>query len=159
MNAYQIVGVLFSYIFLTGKSPFAATSTLSPFTRYGAGPLGPSGPSPYGMSPFATRESHLGLGHLHHDPWRLQRTIPTFPPAVNPLPPTLPGLTAPGPSPWSLKPDPILEQREREAREREERERERLRREREERERREREEKQRRLEQQVSKIFESFLNS
>lgn len=98
------------------------------------------------MSPFATRESHLGLGHLHHDPWRLQRTIPTFPPAVNPLPPTLPGLNGPGPSPWTLKPDPILEQREREAREREERER--IRREREERERREREEKQRRLEQQ-----------
>lgn len=47
-------------------------------------------------------------------------------------------------APWPLKPDPMIEQRERE-----ERERERLRREREERERREREEK-RRIEQQVS---------
>lgn len=98
----------------------------------------------------AARDGHLGLGPLHHDPWRsLPRSIPPFPPAVNPLPPTLPGLTPPGPAPWSIKPDPIIEQREREAREREERERERLRREREERERREREEKQRRLEQQV----------
>lgn len=138
------------HFYVIGKSPFAATSTLSPFTRYGTGPLGPSGTSPYSISPFATRESHLGLGPLHHDPWRLQRTISAFPPAVNPLPPTLPGLSAPGPSPWSLKPDPILEQREREAREREERERERIRRDREERERREREEKQRRLEQQVN---------
>ncbi|KAJ8959648.1 hypothetical protein NQ318_021835 [Aromia moschata] len=134
-----------------GKSPFTAGSTMSPFTRYGAGPLGAPSTSPFSMSPFgaASRESHLGLSHLHHDPWRsLQRTIPNFPPAVNPLPPTLPGLTPPGPAPWTIKPDPILEQREREAREREERERERLRREREERERREREEKQRRLEQQ-----------
>ncbi|KAJ8928047.1 hypothetical protein NQ314_019417 [Rhamnusium bicolor] len=136
----------------SGKSPFGAGSTLSPFTRYGAGPLGPSSTSPFSMSPFAaaSRESHLGLGPLHHDPWRtLQRTMPSFPPTVNPLPPTLPGLTPPGPAPWTIKPDPVLEQREREAREREERERERLRREREERERREREEKQRRLEQQV----------
>ncbi|KAJ8923431.1 hypothetical protein NQ315_001990, partial [Exocentrus adspersus] len=131
-----------------GKSPFTG-SAISPFTRYGAGPLGPASTSPFSMSPFATRDSHLGLGPLHHDPWRtLQRTIPSFPPAVNPLPPTLPGLAPPGPAPWTIKPDPILEQREREAREREERERERLRREREERERREREEKQRRLEQQ-----------
>ncbi|XP_018566132.1 protein enabled homolog [Anoplophora glabripennis] len=131
-----------------GKSPFTG-SAISPFTRYGAGPLGPASTSPFSMSPFATRESHLGLGPLHHDPWRsLQRSIPNFPPAVNPLPPTLPGLAPPGPAPWTIKPDPVLEQREREAREREERERERLRREREERERREREEKQRRLEQQ-----------
>ncbi|XP_072394312.1 uncharacterized protein [Diabrotica undecimpunctata] len=131
-----------------GKSPFTASSAMSPFTRYGAGPLGAASTSPFTMSPFA-RESHLGLGPLHHDPWRsLQRTIPTFPPSVNPLPPTLPGLGPAPPAPWTMKPDPILEQREREAREREERERERLRREREERERREREEKQRRLEQQ-----------
>ncbi|KAG5894293.1 hypothetical protein JTB14_007437 [Gonioctena quinquepunctata] len=136
-----------------GKSPFTANSTMSPFTRYGGGPLGASNTSPFSMSPFAAaaaaRESHLGLGPLHHDPWRsLQRTIPNYAPSVNALPPTLPGLTPPGPAPWTIKPDPILEQREREAREREERERERLRREREERERREREEKQRRLEQQ-----------
>ncbi|XP_074031929.1 tay bridge kinase isoform X2 [Leptinotarsa decemlineata] len=135
-----------------GKSPFTANSAMSPFTRYGGSHLGASGTSPFSMSPFAAaaaRESHLGLGPLHHDPWRsLQRTIPNFPPTVNPLPPTLPGLTQPGPAPWAIKPDPILEQREREAREREERERERLRREREERERREREEKQRRIEQQ-----------
>ncbi|XP_060523223.1 autism susceptibility gene 2 protein homolog isoform X2 [Cylas formicarius] len=132
-----------------GKSPFSAASSMSPFTRYGAASLGPSASSPFSVSPFgASRESHLGLGPLHHDPWRtLQRTMPAFPPAVNPLPPTLPGLP-PGPAPWTIKPDPVLEQREREAREREERERERLRREREERERREREEKQRRLEQQ-----------
>ncbi|KAJ8982541.1 hypothetical protein NQ317_005543, partial [Molorchus minor] len=127
-----------------GKSPFATGSTISPFTRYGGAHLGASGASPFSMTPFgASRDSHLGLSHLHHDPWRLQRTMPSFPPTVNPLPPTLPG-----PAPWTIKPDPIMEQREREAREREERERERLRREREERERREREEKQRRLEQQ-----------
>ncbi|CAH1116333.1 unnamed protein product [Phaedon cochleariae] len=136
-----------------GKSPFTApTTTLSPFTRYGAGPLGPSGGSPFSMSPYAaavaaaSRDPHLGLAPLHHhDPWRsLQRSVPAYPPpAGNPLPPTLPG-----PAPWAIKPDPMLEQREREAREREERERERARREREERERREREEKQRRLEQQ-----------
>lgn len=128
---------------------------MSPFTRYGGGPLGPSGASPFSMSPFA-RENHLAsLGQLHHDPWRsLQRSMSSFPPSVNPLPPTLPGLGPPGPpAPWTIKPDPILEQREREAREREERERERLRREREERERREREEKQRRIEQQVRYFY------
>ncbi|XP_050299005.1 autism susceptibility gene 2 protein-like isoform X3 [Anthonomus grandis grandis] len=132
-----------------GKSPFSATSSMSPFTRYAGGPLGGSTTSPFSMSPFApSRDAgHLGLSPLHHDPWRMQRTLPGFPPSVNPLPPSLPGLP-PGPAPWTLKPDPVLEQREREAREREERERERLRREREERERREREEKQRRLEQQ-----------
>ncbi|XP_066153560.1 autism susceptibility gene 2 protein homolog isoform X4 [Euwallacea fornicatus] len=150
-----------------GKSPFSTTSSMSPFTRYAAAPLG-SAPSPFSMGPFAaSREAALGLGPLHHDPWRsMQRAIPGFPPAVNPLPPTLPGIRPsypvkdnfadfskyaglpPGPAPWALKPDPVMEQREREAREREERERERLRREREERERRDREEKQRRLEQQ-----------
>ncbi|CAG9857825.1 unnamed protein product [Phyllotreta striolata] len=125
------------------KSPFSAASTLSPFARYGPGPLGSSATSPFSMSPFARDAGHLAA--LHHDPWRSLR----FPPAVNPLPPSMPGLGSGGaPPPWSLKPDPVLEQREREAREREERERERLRREREERERREREEKQRRLEQQ-----------
>lgn len=118
-------------------------STLSPFARYGAGFS--TGSSPFGVSPLVSRE--LPLGPLH-DPWRgLQRTVPVFPPSVNPLPPTVGGL--PPPAPWSLKPDPVLEQREREERERAERERERLRREREERERREREEKQRKLEQQV----------
>ncbi|XP_030752083.1 autism susceptibility gene 2 protein-like isoform X3 [Sitophilus oryzae] len=128
-----------------GKSPFAGSS-MSPFTRYATGPLGASAASPFGVSPFATSRdaAHLGLGPLHHDPWRMQRTIAGFPSAVNALPPTLPGL--PPPAPWTIKPDPVLEQREREARE--ERERERQRREREERERREREEKQRRLEQQ-----------
>ncbi|XP_019881497.2 fibrosin-1-like protein isoform X3 [Aethina tumida] len=137
-----------------GKSPFATgASTLSPFTRYGGGPLGAgAGASPFSMSPFGpgARDSHLAPSLLPHDPWRsLQRTMPGFPPTVSALPPTLPGLPPPGPPPpWSIKPDPVLEQREREAREREERERERLRREREERERREREEKQRRLEQQ-----------
>ncbi|KAL1498210.1 hypothetical protein ABEB36_009046 [Hypothenemus hampei] len=135
-----------------GKSPFSNASSMSPFTRYGAGPLGSGTPSPFSMSPFGTAASrdaaHLGLSPLHHDPWRtMPRSIPGYPPTVNPLPPTLPGLP-PGPAPWTLKPDPVMEQREREAREREERERERLRREREERERREREEKQRRLEQQ-----------
>lgn len=115
---------------------------MSPFTRYGGGF---STGSPFGVSPFASARD-LPLSHLH-DPWRgLQRTVPGFPPSVS-LPPTLPGLGPP--APWTLKPDPILEQREREEREREQRERERLRREREERERREREEKQRRLEQQV----------
>ncbi|XP_076274162.1 tay bridge kinase isoform X8 [Rhynchophorus ferrugineus] len=131
-----------------GKSPFSAGSSISPFTRYATGPLGASTTSPFSVSPFgASREAaHLGLSPLHHDPWRsIQRSIPGFPSAVNPLPPTLPGLP-PGPAPWTIKPDPVLEQREREARE--ERERERLRRERDERERREREEKQRRLEQQ-----------
>ncbi|KAL3274149.1 hypothetical protein HHI36_015563 [Cryptolaemus montrouzieri] len=126
------------------KSPFAG-STLSPFNRYGAAGFPGATPSPFGMSPFASTRD-MGLSSLH-DPWRnLQRTVGGFPPSVNPLPPSLPGL--PPPAPWTIKPDPILEQREREAREREERERERLRREREERERREREEKQRRLEQQ-----------
>ncbi|KAF5269639.1 hypothetical protein FQR65_LT05978 [Abscondita terminalis] len=116
-------------------------NTISPFARYGAGGY-TAGSSPFG--PLVARD--LPLGPLH-DPWRgLQRTVPVFPPSVNPLPPTVTGL--PPPAPWSLKPDPILEQREREERERAERERERLRREREERERREREEKQRKLEQQ-----------
>ncbi|KAK9883849.1 hypothetical protein WA026_002047 [Henosepilachna vigintioctopunctata] len=120
-------------------------STLSPFNRYGSTGFPGATTSPFGMSPFSNARD-MGLGSLH-DPWRnLQRTVGGFPPAVNPLPPTLPGLPPPGP--WAIKPDPVLEQREREAREREERERERLRREREERERREREEKQRRLEQQ-----------
>ncbi|CAH1136027.1 unnamed protein product [Ceutorhynchus assimilis] len=134
-----------------GKSPFTNASSMSPFSRYAGAPMGASGGSPFSMSPFgASRGDHLGLGPLHHDPWRaMQRSMSGFPPAVNALPPSLPGLP-PGPAPWTLKPDPVLEQREREreAREREERERERLRREREERERREREEKQRRLEQQ-----------
>ncbi|XP_045478502.1 extensin-like isoform X3 [Harmonia axyridis] len=129
---------------LMAKSPFTG-STLSPFSRYGAGGFPGAGPSPFGLSHFASTRD-MGLGGMH-DPWRsMQRSVGSFPPSVNPLPPTLPGL--PPPAPWSIKPDPILEQREREAREREERERERLRREREERERREREEKQRRLEQQ-----------
>lgn len=138
--------------FRAGKSPFSSGSTISPFTRYGSASLTTPTASPFTVSPFAsTRDSHLGLGPLHHDPWRtLPRTMPGFPPSVNPLPPTLPGLPPPGPAPWTIKPDPVLEQREREAREREERERERMRREREERERREREEKQRRLEQQVN---------
>lgn len=128
-----------------GKSPFAS-STMSPFTRYGSTFGSTPTSSPFGLSPFSNPRE-LGLGPLH-DPWRgLQRTVPNFPPSVNALPPSLPGLAPP--TPWTLKPDLILEQREREAREREERERERLRREREERERREREEKQRRLEQQV----------
>uniref|UniRef100_A0AAR5QAP4 Uncharacterized protein n=1 Tax=Dendroctonus ponderosae TaxID=77166 RepID=A0AAR5QAP4_DENPD len=131
-----------------GKSPFSGASSMSPFTRYAGAPLGSNAPSPFGMSPFGASREAAHLAALHHDPWRsMQRSIPGFPPAVNPLPPTLPGLP-PGPAPWALKPDPVLEQREREAREREERERERLRREREERERRDREEKQRRLEQQ-----------
>ncbi|CAH0564770.1 unnamed protein product, partial [Brassicogethes aeneus] len=140
-----------------GKSPFAAgASTISPFTRYGGGPLGAASGSPFSVSPFAAaaRDGHLSLSAaLHHaDPWRsaaMQR-FPPPPSSVSQLPPTLPGLPPPQPpAPWTVKPDPVLEQqRERESREREERERERLRREREERERREREEKQRRLEQQ-----------
>lgn len=119
-------------------------SSISPFTRYGAAAGFASSGPPFSVSPFATGRD---LGLQLHDPWRgLQRTIPSFP-GVSALPPSLPGL--PPPAPWTIKPDPILEQREREERERQERERERLRREREERERREREEKQRRLEQQV----------
>ncbi|KAK5637809.1 hypothetical protein RI129_000010, partial [Pyrocoelia pectoralis] len=117
--------------------------TISPFARYGAGYT--AGSSPFGVSPLVSARD-LPLGPLH-DPWRgLQRTVPVFPPGVNALPPNVTGL--PPPAPWSLKPDPILEQREREERERAERERERLRREREEKERREREERQRKLEQQ-----------
>lgn len=117
---------------------------MSPFTRYGAAGFAPNS-SPFSV-PFGPGRD-LQLGPLH-DPWRgLQRT---FPPSVSALPPTLPGIAPPGP--WTIKQDPILEQREREERERE-RERERLRREREERERREREEKQRRLEQQVIEIL------
>lgn len=121
-------------------------STMSPFTRYGSGYSANS--SPYSVSPFPSSRD-IPLTQMH-DPWRgLQRTVPSFPPSVSSLPPTLPGL--PPPAPWTIKPDPIMEQREREReeREREQRERERLRREREERERREREEKQRRLELQV----------
>ncbi|KAG5895003.1 hypothetical protein JTB14_002427 [Gonioctena quinquepunctata] len=61
----------------------------------------------------AARESHVVLGPLHHDPWRsLQRTIPSYPPTANALPPTFPGLTPPGPAPWIIEPDPLLEQRE-----------------------------------------------
>lgn len=123
-------------------------STLSPFTRYGTAGFS-STASPFSMSPFAAARD-LSLGPLH-DPWRgLQRTVPTFPPSVSALPPSLPGLGPP--APWTIKPDPIIEQREREEREREQRERERLRREREERERKEREERQRRLEQQVGGV-------
>lgn len=126
---------------------------MSPFTRYGPGFT--TGTSPFAMSPFAnTRDLGLQL----HDPWRgLQRTMPTFSSSVGALPPTLPGLAPP--ATWTLKPDPILEQREREERLRQERERERLRKEREEQEKREREEKQRRLEQQVSFRFLVFINS
>lgn len=121
---------------------------MSPFTRYGSGYSTNS--SPFSVSPFPPSRD-IPLSSLH-DPWRgLPRTVPTFPPSVSTLPPTLPGL--PPPAPWTIKPDPIIEQREREEREREQRERERLRREREERERREREEKQRRLEQQVRVSF------
>ncbi|KAK9718656.1 Autism susceptibility 2 protein [Popillia japonica] len=121
----------------TAPTSHIGRSSISPFTR-----IATSGP-PFSVSPFA---SGRDLGLQLHDPWRgLQRTVPTFP-SVSALPPSLPGL--PPPAPWTIKPDPILEQREREERERQERERERLRREREERERREREEKQRRLEQQ-----------
>lgn len=110
---------------------------MSPFSRYGTAFNAPS--SPFSMSPFPGARELPPLGPMH-DPWsRLQRAVPSFPPAPVPQ------------SPWSLKPDPaVLERREQEERERE-RERERLRREREERERREREEKQRKqLEQQVN---------
>lgn len=134
----------YSFVYLAG-------STLSPFTRYGGGFA--TNPSPFSMSPFASARD-LSLGPLH-DPWRgLQRTVPAFPPSVSALPPSLPGLAPP--APWSIKPDPIIEQREREEREREQRERESLRREREERERKEREERQRRLEQQVGVWFYFF---
>ncbi|KAI4455897.1 fibrosin family member [Holotrichia oblita] len=127
----------------TAPASHIGRSSISPFTRYGAAAGFASSGPPFSVSPFA---SGRDLGLQLHDPWRgLQRTVPTFP-SVSALPPSLPGL--PPPAPWTIKPDPILEQREREERERQERERERLRREREERERREREEKQRRLEQQ-----------
>nr|XP_022916620.1 autism susceptibility gene 2 protein-like isoform X2 [Onthophagus taurus] len=127
----------------TSPASHIGRSTISPFTRYGTTGFSPAGASPFGVSPFAGGRD---LGLQLHDPWRsLQRTVPTFP-SVSALPPSLPGL--PPPAPWAMKPDPLIEQREREERERQERERERLRREREERERREREEKQRRLEQQ-----------
>lgn len=146
-------GSLFAPTSHLTKSPFSGgASTLSPFTRYGSATAGYPGASPFGVSPFSAARD-MTLGGPLHDPWRsLQRSVHQAfppPPSVNPLPPTLPGLgVGPPPAPWTIKPDPIMEQREREAREREERERERLRREREERERREREEKQRRLEQE-----------
>ncbi|XP_048520220.1 autism susceptibility gene 2 protein, partial [Dendroctonus ponderosae] len=57
-----------------------------------AGHLGFNAPSPFGMSPFGASREAAHLAALHHDPWRsMQRSIPGFPPAVNPLPPTLPG--------------------------------------------------------------------
>ncbi|XP_018319057.1 autism susceptibility gene 2 protein isoform X2 [Agrilus planipennis] len=116
-------------------------SAISPFARYGSAAGFNSG-----SSAFLVSSRELSMGPLH-DPWRgLQRTVPTFHhPSVNALPPTVSGLAPP--APWTLKPDPVLEQQ-REREERERAERERLRREREERERREREEKQRKLEQQ-----------
>lgn len=75
-----------------GKSPFTTASSMSPFTRYAGAPLGTGAGSPFSMGPFGPSREALGLGSLHHDPWRaMQRTIPGFPPSVNPLPPSLPG--------------------------------------------------------------------